>query len=97
MKLAPAGLVTTGLVVTGLLVAGLASGELARTGLAAAGPAITGVGSSAPPGIRHIAARAGPGGTRPRVVRRTPASVQRANRPPHKKVLRADFIAAQSR
>ncbi len=64
MKLAPAGLVTTGLVVTGLLVAGLASGELARAGLATAGPAITGAGSSGLPGIRHIAARAGPGADR---------------------------------
>ena len=97
MKLAPAGLVTTRLVVTGLLVAGLASGELARAGLATAGPAITGAGSNGLPGIRHIAARAGRGRTGPGVVLRAPDGIRRANRLPCQRVLRADFIAAQSR
>ncbi|MGI8452322.1 MAG: hypothetical protein ACR2MP_35075 [Streptosporangiaceae bacterium] len=102
MELAPAGLVMTGLVIrglamTGLVVAGLASGELARAGLATVGPAITGVGSSGLPGTRHTAARAGPGLIGPEGVRLAPDGIQRANRPPRQRVLRADFIAAPSR
>ncbi len=75
-----------------MAITGVATAEPARAGLVTAGPAITGMGSSELSGARHTAARAGPG-----VVRAATAEgVQRVNRPPRKKVLRADFIAAPS-
>ncbi|PZS38659.1 MAG: hypothetical protein DLM62_12530 [Pseudonocardiales bacterium] len=87
MELAPAVLVMAGLAITGL-----ATGELARAGLATAGTAISGLGSRELPGTRQTAARAGPD------VARVAAAdgIQRANRFPRQKVLRADFIAARS-
>jgi hypothetical protein len=96
--LARAGLFTTGPAITGLDSTGLigVTGQ-AITGPARAGPASTGLASSGLasselPGTRHTAARAGPG-----MVRVTTAEdIQRVNRPQRKKVLRADFIAAQS-
>ncbi|MGO9217576.1 MAG: hypothetical protein ACLP5E_07380 [Streptosporangiaceae bacterium] len=66
--------------------------ELARAGLVTAGPAIIGAGSSELPGTRHIAAMAGPGV----LPAATSEGIQRANRLPRKRLLRADFIAAPS-
>jgi hypothetical protein len=89
MELAPAGLATAGLV-TGELVAG----ELVAAGLVAtAGTAISGLASSEGPRPRPTMARAGPAAGRGAIV----DGIRRAIRPQHKRVLRADFIAAPSR
>jgi hypothetical protein len=101
-------LVTTGLVITGLVTTGLLTMELAPAGLATAGlvtgeldiagpvatagTAISGLGSSEGPGLRHTAARTGPEVG----CAATADDIQRANRPQHKRVLRVDFIAAAS-
>lgn len=104
--LARAGLVSAGPAITGRRT-GPGATEADSSGSGSAGPATSGPDTSAPdmsgrgrsgpggsdlPGTGPTAARAGPGLARAA----TAEAAQRANRSQHKKILRADFIAAPS-